>query len=231
MQFLITIFLSVLSCSYILAQSFDESTKMSDKMVVARTAGFETYDTRLKGIDGSPYLKDNWSEGYIVLLNGDTIQDLVLKIDVHNQEFVHKTESKMMSIPKAFVERIVFTGIDVFTGSRVDDNFVLKTHENERKIFKELVVGDYSVYRHDYCVLLKPSYNPAIDAGNINYQLNKKIKYYYEIDGLVKIVPSSRKKFMKEVAEHPVLQEAIKMNRFDSKDERDLINFFKTINK
>ncbi len=231
MKFSVIIYLFVSCSTMLLSQSYDDSTKMSGKLQDSRTAGLQTYDNRLKGVEGSPYLQDSWSEGFVVLLSGDTIQDLVLKIDAHNQEFVHKTETKMMSIPKAFVERIVFTGIDVFSGNRVNSHFVLKTHDLERKIFKELVIGDYSLYRNDYCVLLKPSYNAAIDAGNINYQLSKKTKYYYEIDGVVKQVPSSRKKFIKEVADNVELQAALKKSRFDTKDEEALLNFFKTINK
>lgn len=162
-----------------------------------------------KGIEGSPWLDDNWSPGTIFLTNGKIITGLKYRYNVYRNLLYFQLRNVEYEIGSPdSIAQLLMNG-----RKYVYDNTEPSVQHNKR--FMEVAVdGNAILYVNYYPVVLPPNFNNAFESGNRNTIIS--IKEAYLIKAGKKLTVLDKKGKLLPVALAPKAQE---INAFMKKEK------------
>jgi hypothetical protein len=194
------------------------------------------YKTPPRGY-GSPYLNDNWLKGDIVLISGDTLKNLLLKMDCYKNELVWMSDGKsMVSVDPNLVSSFtLFSKSDLTTERKFQKiNFKLPLiSDTVVKYLEVLNEGYFNLYSfRKIGIYSRPTAGTSGGLFTMNeYELES--SYYIQAKNQpVKTIELKRKSLIKvypDMAER--MKKLLKDNHCGSiKNEIQLVNTLKLIN-
>lgn len=182
------------------------------------------------GMEGSFYLNENWLTGDFTITNSDKLyKNFPLRYDLKNQllEIENNDQTKICTLPvlRTFSYRNHNNEIESYINTELidDANKILP-----KSIAQVLYEDKLMLIGVPYVEVKDPTYVPAIDMGNRNQKILKKIDYYVINNARAhKITGSSFKKnegiFGNKKSD---VENYIKENRLKFNKEDDLVKIF-----
>lgn len=186
------------------------------------------------GMEGSFYLNENWLTGDFTITNSDKLyKNFPLRYDLKNQllEIENNDQTKICTLPvlRTFSYRNHNNEIESYINTELidDANKILP-----KSIAQVLYEDKLMLIGVPYVEVKDPTYVPAIDMGNRNQKILKKIDYYvinnaraHKITG-----PSFKKNEGIFGNKKSDVENYIKENRLKFNKEDDLVKIFNYYN-
>lgn len=172
------------------------------------------------GIEGSPYLIEDWQQGYIIMKTGDTIPSIKLRYNVYKDEMHFMVDEKVYSIGIPDRIKILVLGDSpYFYFSYKEDN------EIKKGFFEVLSLGKSCILKHYYYGIVQPNYNPILNTGSKMKQLVLKKKYFLKTkdNDIIEIDKKGEQFFSAFGSNGNIIKQYSKDNDLSFKEESDLI--------
>lgn len=181
-------------------------------------------------LEGSPFLREDWQSGYIIMKSGDTIPSIELRYNVYKDEMHFKAEEKVYSIGIPEKIKILLLGESPFIYLSYKDDKIIR-----KSFFEILNIGKSLLLKHHYYEILPANYNLILNSGNKNKQLLLKKKYYLRTKEEVIVEIDKRgERFISAFGNNgSEIEKYVKDNKLSFKEESDLIqitNFANSLN-
>ena len=194
-----------------------------------KTYGVETFDNRMKGVEGSVFIQDDWNTGEIKVVSAKAYSQYKFKYNVLDQNLILNIEGRFFALPGMFVESFVVESNNETTES--SRTFIRKFNEDQEVYFLEVLVnGRYTLYKKHEIHVRKANYNAALDTGDANDKLELNKTYFLSVNDSMVEIPRKTKKFKKLVVDHNEIINLIDDNNFDLTDEPSLLEFANKLN-
>ena len=186
----------------------------------------ETFDKRERKLEFSSSVSKDWIPAELVSMNQSVITDYNLRYDTYNKIIYLNRENEVHIIPITYIQS--FT-LKVPQNERV---FVKRFIEVEDEFFEELHSGEWTLLKRFESQILKSTYKPALDVGNINDKVIVKEVYFIENSNglLLKIPKSNKKAILFFYGLNTGAKNFISKNKLNLKDQDDLIKILKFLN-
>ena len=177
------------------------------------------------GLEGSPYLIDNWQVGNVYLKQGGKIENTPIKYDILKHELLFRESQRVMLVKLNYVD-----SFNILLPSGEFYSFIInRTWKNNgvdaSGVYQTLTkINRYSLVKKHEILLIRANYNVALSAGEKNDRLEKKFKLYFldsSNDELTE-VPKGKKK-ISQYFNDPKITTYIKENKPALKEETGLI--------
>ena len=127
---------------------------------------------KAKGLDGSPYLFEDWRPGIMDLKNGKTIKGLTYRYNVYKNEVHYFFENKEYAI--GVPDSIKELNLD---GKRFIFSQMEKNKSIERSYFEVASEGKATLLVKYYIEIIPANYNVALDTGSPNDRITVREQY------------------------------------------------------
>lgn len=222
----------------IVAQSSIDNTRFNMAMNQLSTSGtgagsviyqFASPDDLAK-ILGDTYHDIHWAKSSILLWDGKLFNGHLARYDIKKSEFDVKTQNGIGIITADRVKNFVW--IDSVSGHP-------RTLVNTREYFSNgkpfegmselLVEGKFSVFKKILLDITPPTFNSAMNIGNKDYVITKKVKFYYSMENNVHELKKKQAiKSLKVI--QPDLENFCAKESINWSQEDDIVKLFKYLN-
>ncbi len=139
-------------------------------------------------------------------------------IDLINQAVLVDIQDNMYSINYTKIDSAIFLGLRV-----MDYQHKSATINASTMAMVISQKGNSALYKTIDIQVIKPTYNEALDAGNRNYTLQHKVKYYIDIEGRGILDLSKKLKSFKGTDYYDQVKKFVKQNATDFSSDKDMI--------
>ena len=141
---------------------------------------------KLKGVDGSPFLSEDWKPGVVNLINGNSIKGLTYRYNVYRNEmsFLYQEKEYAIGAPDS-IKEMNLSGQRFIFGQVMQNNII------ERSFFEVATEGKATLLVKYYIEVIPANFNVALNSGNPNDQIVVKERYCLKLGG--NIVPIDKK--------------------------------------
>lgn len=181
-----------------------------------------------QGLDGTPYLNDNWSKGYIILKNNKVATDIKMKFNVLTNDIVFYNENfkRLFTADKKAIQSVV-----------------IKNNENDSSVFM-IFNGSYPSYKlqnNDFVEVLATGKNSlwvkhsaeisnSNDIGNRDKIYHKKYYFLNTQKGIYEIKLKT-KQIVKKFPDHKTeIKKMAKANKLRNKSAKSMAKLVELIN-
>lgn len=232
-KFTITIFiLALFATNFVFSQDTQDDLNRPQFMEYITQAGIFTFyipdaEKQKSDFNGSPYLYDDFSPGYILVDDSILINNIELRYNVFAEQMQMKYQNKVSSIAvpdrvnKVVLNNEIFNYLKFFLKDKIQKGY-----------FCKLTKGKLTLLKKYKCELIGSSYNKALDAGNKNSTFSIK-KYYYILDSKKNIseVKLRKKKILKLFSDKKdIVKKYADDNNLSFRKEKDLIKIINYYN-
>jgi len=187
----------------------------------------ETFDKREKRLEFSDAISKDWVPCELLTMNESVIYDYNLKYDTYNKVIYLNKADEVYKIPNTYIDAFILKSNN---GERT---FVKRLLEVEHEFFEEIARGNWTLLKRFEGQVLVSNYTPILDVGERNDKVVVKEVYFLEdSNGLLLEIPKSRKKaliFFNGL--NTKTTNFIKREKLNLKDQEDLIEILKFLNK
>ncbi|MCD9014606.1 hypothetical protein [Parachryseolinea silvisoli] len=223
MRLVITIFLTVLSLATV-AQG-----DMRVDQIVDRTSGrYNEFQPKPEKIE-SVYLHDDWVNGTLMLLSGDTLADLSLKYDIKNSLLEINTPA---GIKVASLSKIKGFELAVMPRKQLFLNANRQQVPGLTGLVEVLAKGNTSLYAKPSVEIIAGNYNAALDVGSRGDKAIKKEDLFLVKDGKATDVTRAGKKVVGQFQGREAdIEKYVKDNHLSYKKKDDLARIIRFANE
>jgi hypothetical protein len=141
-----------------------------------------------KGLDGSPWLTENWVPGTVTLINGRTIEGLNYRYNVYrNQLYFKYGDAEYMVGSRDSIDYLKMDG----------KKFVYDNSDPEKKdkirLMEVVVDGKARMYVNYYPEIIPANYNIALGSGNKNETVAVREAYLIKVRSVLTVVDKKGK--------------------------------------
>lgn len=156
----------------------------------------EIQPSKPKGVDGSPYLFDNWKPGIINLRDGNTIQGLSYRYNVQRNEmqFLYNNKEYAIGDPDSIMD-INLDGKRFIFAQLYQNSIIV------RSFYEVLTEGKVSLLIKYYIEVVPASYNVSFGTGNPNEQMYVKQRYCLKVDNKVVTLDKKGKELLNALSD------------------------------
>ncbi len=168
------------------------------------------------------YVSNDWNQGSIVLLTGDTIQNYPLKYNLLTRNIEVKTERTVKVVPIGDVQqfnwldndqRLTFiNGSGYTTGGTPAEGY-----------YQVLTEGTLNLFKKHHLTVQKANYRPELDVGSTENRLVKTVKYFVATGKNLQELKNNKKIFDYFRQHRPAVKKFTKREGLNPKREDDLI--------
>jgi len=181
---------------------------------------------------GNPFLNDTYNTTNLLLYNNEVITNIPCKLNLLQDELYLLTKQGLRVIEGNKIKS--FASQDSLT--KVNHTFInaqeFKSSNNAplRGFFEILYDAPFALLKRNEAYIIESNYNVALNVGSRDNKIKKTYKYYYLMDGVTTEIPkkSITKIFSDKKTE---VDNYIKLNNLNLKDERHLILVFEYFNQ
>jgi len=189
-------------------------------------------ETDHSGIEGSPFFNDDWSTGLIMLADGRTFKDMILKYNIYTDEVYFKDqngETKSFSNPVSEF-KLLSTGNGSSNSKDFKSGYANIPGYTAKSFFEVLSEGAVQLLKKYRRVV---SETTGIDLGTVTKNFTDKESYYMIISGTATLVKKDKKSILALLNNKQIeLETYIKAHKLDLKNDDDLaklINYYNSI--
>jgi len=179
-----------------------------------------------KGTEGTAYLNKDWKPADILLKNGKTIPDLMVRYNVLENKMVYENKG---------ITYVVGTPDSIAEIKFLDKTFIYKPFEKgnttENGFFEIVFKGKVSLLRKYEIEILRANYSMQFDTGYKNDRLSLKQELYLQKDNQAAVANKKNKllEVLSDKNNDVILY--IKREKLSVKDHRDLIKILAFYNQ
>jgi len=180
----------------------------------------------LPGVSGSQYLDENWTNGQILLMKGDTIESIKLRLNAYTGNMHYKNENTEYSIgaPENIKEIIMGGKVFVFS-PYINEGMVTKNY------FEVLVAGKHNLLVLHYITKMKATYNKALDTGDKNERLIAAERYFVKNGATIVELDKHGKNLIEIIGDKASkVKEQVEKEDLSYKKKEDLIKIITYLN-
>lgn len=189
------------------------------------------FDTRYRGITGSPFLSNQWNTGTITLNNGKIFTNVPLKIDLYSQEVLAKRPAGDSIIIQAnAIQQVQLTEANTgkkYTFKKI--SFIRNENPGVKDTYADIIYeGKYSFIAERKKKLIKANYKGAYSTGQPYDEFVDETTYYIQKpDKSLEKVKLNRKAIADVFSSHQdKLKSFIASENIDFKNEQDVMKLF-----
>jgi hypothetical protein len=188
--------------------------------IVDRTSGrYNEFQPKPEKIE-SVYLHDDWVDGTLMLLSGDTLADLSLKYDIKNSLLEINTPA---GIKVASLSKIKGFELAVMPRKQLFLNANRQQVPGLTGLVEVLAKGKTSLYAKPSVEIIAGNYNAALDVGSRGDRAVKKEDLFLVKDGRATDITRAGKKIITNFPGHEAeIEKYTKVNRLSYKKKDDL---------
>ncbi len=231
---LIILFMSSALLAQIDVEDITQATEQfSDfaKVENLRVYGYEQFDSRKKGAEGSPLLTTEWQRGKIDLTNGHKYTQYLFRFNIADNSLIVKLKKKIVVVPNHLISSFVIEDLDAVDGIINKRPFKrFETHVNPGQFLEVLVEGPYTLLKGYDVEYKRSNYNPVLDTGRVNDKIIKKEIYYVNNGDKFLEVNDNKKKTLKSFKADRKLHRYLENSKIKTSKEEDLILFIHQVN-
>ncbi len=195
-------------------------------------AAVRTFDGRYEGVKNSPYLLDDWFKADLFLLNDRKYEDILLKLNTHNDEVVIRRVANGDSI---IVDKktITYFVIKPTPETMIYFRKIQPKGETKADFYQVLAEGSYHLLVKHGKDLLKADFKGGYSSGRAYDEYVPFSQYFITLPSdstdLIKIKPSE-KAVLKALKDDGQWAEYLKSVNLNLKSANDLARFFDYLN-
>ena len=141
-----------------------------------------------KGLDGSPWLTENWVPGTILLISGKTIEGLKYRYNVYrNLLYFQYADADYMVGSQDSIDYLMMDGRK-FVYDNSDP-----ANRDKRRLMEVAVDGKARMYVNYYPEIIPANFNVALGSGNKNETVAVKESYLIELGEVLTVVDKKGK--------------------------------------
>ena len=153
-----------------------------------------------------------------------TFQIEKANLDLYNKALLVDIKDNMYAVSYTKIDSAVFEGVNV------TDYQSLSSNVSESVLAIVLSKGKgTTLYKTIDIQVIKPTYNEALDTGNRNYVLRKKIKYFIDFGELGILDASKKTKAFKGMPMYDNVRKFTKQNAINFESDQDMIRLHRYI--
>ncbi len=174
----------------------------------------------------SQYLDENWTNGQILLMKGDTIESIKLRLNAYTGEMHYKNENTEYSIgaPENIKEIIMGGKVFIFS-PYINEGMVTKNY------FEVLVAGKNNLLVLHYITKMKATYNKALDTGDKNERLIAAERYFVKNGATIVEIDKKGKNLIEIIGDKgSKVKEQVEKEDLSYKNKEDLIKIITYLN-
>lgn len=148
----------------------------------------QTMDLRYEGVKGTPFLYEDWAEGYVVFIGREDEKQKTFKLNINmmdNQLFVALYDGTVGPLPSKFVKEIFFNGPE-----ETKEHFIPMPRKqiedlntNESAYYQVIYQGDVLLLKHHRKSFKEADFKGAY-SSDIRYDEYKDDnRYFLSLDG------------------------------------------------
>jgi hypothetical protein len=197
--------------------------------IVDRTSGrYNEFQPKPEKIE-SVYLHDDWVDGTLMLLSGDTLADLSLKYDIKNSLLEINTPA---GIKVASLSKIKGFELAVMPRKQLFLNANRQQVPGLTGLVEVLATGSTSLYAKPSVEIIAGNYNAALDVGSRGDKAVKKEDMYLVKDGKATDVTKAGKKVVSQFrGREDEIEKYAKDNHLSYKKKEDLATIVRFANE
>ncbi|RIJ36978.1 hypothetical protein D1627_14265 [Pontibacter oryzae] len=201
-----------------------------------RTVGTDALEIEQPKVLGSTYLNEEWAKGSLFITLNRLLETDYLKYDLENHQFLIKTgDSQEESLDNIkVINSSTVNAFSLKTPQKPDRFFINSTNAGfiidgqSANGFLEVLINDdtMSLYRKTEAEILHASYNVALNAGDKQDRIIKKVTYYLrKLDHpeLLEVSKRKKKNLYHFSSKGKIIDDFIKANRIDFSSPTDLV--------
>ncbi len=129
-----------------------------------------------KGLDGSPWLMEDWSPGTVRLISGKIIEGLSYRYNVYRNRlyFQYENAEFVISAPDS-IDQLVMAG-KIFVYDNPDS-----LAKDKKRLMEIAVDGPARLYVNYYPFIIPANYNIALGSGNANETVSVREAYLIKV--------------------------------------------------
>ena len=136
-----------------------------------------------KGLDGSPWLTEDWVPGTIFLASGKTIEGLKYRYNLYrNQLYFKYNDAEYIVGSQDSIAYLLMEG-KTFVYDNSDP-----TNRDKRRLMEVAVDGNARLYVNYYPEIIPANYNIALGSGNKNETVAVKESYLIKVGTVITVV-------------------------------------------
>ena len=186
------------------------------------------------GIIGDFYLNQEWKRTTLMLYDRDKmLEGFPVRYEIESDQFEIKSSAGIKVLNGKRVKSFVW--IDSI--SNAPHYFVngrdLKDEDGDplSGFFEVLSEGSMTLVTQTQAAVRPATYNEKFDVGQRDARIVKRINFYYVEEGVIKEIPSSKKKLLALFGEHaPAVEEFMQTNKLSVKEASHLRAVFEHYN-
>jgi len=141
-----------------------------------------------KGLDGSPWLTENWVPGTILLISGKTIEGLKYRYNVYrNLLYFQYAGADYMVGSHDSIDYLIMDGKKFVYGNSDPAN------KDKRRLMEVAVDGKARMYVNYYPEIIPANFNVALGSGNKNETVAVKEAYLIKVGSVLTVVDKKGK--------------------------------------
>lgn len=179
-------------------------------------------DDLYEGVVGTPYLFDQWENGNIFLVGGDTVSDIPIKYDLYSEQLLYR---KSASLDSFIVNKVVIKKFEIRDPKTGVELTFVKTGENNDEFMELLYNGSSKLFLDHQKPFIKADYKGPYSKG-IKYDEYKNATQYYLLKKNSEFlkIRLNKSSILKSLSDKKKkIEEFIKKNDLDLNRELDVI--------
>jgi hypothetical protein len=189
---------------------------------------FRSFDDRYAGVKGGTTLLQEWAPGKITMTRGQVFSHDKINYDAFNGELIVLRDDREAVVNVNMVKDFVLNvGADTLHFTR------LPGADGKLAFFQKLVPdAKVGLYKKVYKILVEPDYKGAYSTGRNYAEFISEEKFFCVVPGKGMKELKSKKNLLEEFPDHKdALNQFIKKEKIDFKNQNDLKNLFVYLNK
>lgn len=215
--------LSILFLLFTLSTTQRVSAQYVKDVLVTDIQGRAIVSTDYSNIEGFPYLYENWNKGLVKLIDGRTVRNLDLKYDLLTDELLFKNlkNGEMLRFAESVIAFKLDSSAQNNTELQFKNGYKPANGNSSTSYYQVLFDGGTPLLkRREKSVLEKKVYNSATSTKSFE---EAETYYLSKSNGLIKI-RRDKKQILAVLVDHAAeLEEYIKANNLNLKNEAQLI--------
>lgn len=187
---------------------------------------FRSYDNRFKGIEGNPFIFEEYQSGRILMKTGKIYFQDKINYDAYKNDIIviHKGN-------ELFLNKGIIKGFELFVGADTLTFRKIVQGGNNDFFVQVLVDAPISLLKKTEKTIVAPTNTGAYSTGKLNSEFETKQKYYWLLkEGSLKEIKNKRDFLSQFSASDKELEVFMKKNKLDLKTEGDLLQIFSYLN-
>jgi len=195
----------------------------------AEVQGTQLREIKYEDVTGSPYLFDYWVKGKVTTKSGKHYADMPLKYNVMDDKLIFKNENGNLMYFAEPVTAFELLNPDLNISDKYINGLPAVDHFNNASYFEVIFSGPTSLFKKtNKKIVESKQYGSAVT----NKTFNTTNGYFILKDGnFAKITPTKKTILALFPSKEQELNEYLKKEKFDLKNDSDLKKLFEYLNK